>query len=143
MTAVSRFISVLLACAFLLAITNCTHGKRTLCCIEVGEDNASKERSYCLDHEVAVQMFIQEPVDTAAQRERLRAFERFFEMSSVCNTVECIQAAIDTTSLVPDLKPIYDEEHADSEEDLQIEQAEKAELIKCGFQHAIDVGIGS
>ena len=122
-------------------IPGCSDDKPKLCCLDVGDSDTSPERSYCLDHEVAVQMFIQEPSDTSGQRQRLQAFRRFFEMVRSCHTVNCIQAAIDTTSLVPELKVIYDDEHSVAEEDLSVAPERKADLIKCGFQHAIAVGI--
>ncbi len=137
----SKLLKLVVACTIVIAGAGCFSQSSKLCCIEVGESITAPDRSYCLDHEIAAQMFIQEPTNVDTRRLRLDAFERFFEMMSSCSTVDCIQAAIDTSTVVPGLKSFYDAEHADSEADLQIEQGDKAELIKCGFQHAIDVGV--
>lgn len=124
-----------------VSLTGCGGKKDVLCCNEVGSDFASIDRSYCMSHRDAAGLFILTPATSSEQKVRLDAFGQFYEIVEDCQSLDCIQAAVDTCSFVPLFKPEYDHEHARAEEKYSVNETEKSKLILCGFRHAISAGI--
>jgi hypothetical protein len=115
--------------------------KTKLCCNEIDDSFENSNRSYCIDHTIAVRLYIQEPADETEQLARLEKFKLFFSMAELCTALECLDGAVDTTTVVPEFKQFYVDEHGKAENELDVDEAEKTDLVKCGFRHAIEAGV--
>ncbi|UCD18303.1 MAG: hypothetical protein JSV44_05170 [Candidatus Zixiibacteriota bacterium] len=129
---------VLLAVVLIALIGSCRNDQ--LCCLEYQPQ--TDQATYCNNHRSAVGLFVLDVPDsagTAASRERLEMFERFYTTHLVdCATVDCIESAIYSDTTMPEFIERYRTEHNFAERDTDIPVGQKAELILCGFQHAIE-----
>lgn len=108
-----------------------------LCCLkyEKGSDLAI----YCNNHRDAVGKFIRNAENESEQITRLNNFKQFYESIKNCTTVQCIETQINNDTTLPGFQERYENEHEFAERDTQIDDSNlKAELILCGFKHAID-----
>ncbi len=126
-------------------IIGCNGGTK-FCCQDENRIPLVVERQYCLNHTDAVRLWVQTPTDTSLQRDRLENFVILNDDINNCATVDCIEQKLQESTAPIDLWTRYQDEHADAElrlSDLTItlQDAKKAELIKCGFNHAIQIGI--
>ena len=131
----TKYLSLLiLQILFALSLVQCNGNTVDLCCHQYELESDSSY--YCNNHRDAVGKFIREGQDLSEQKIRLENFRQFYESVKDCATLECIEKQIDNSSTLPGFKERYETEHnyADSfKVDLNI----KAELVLCGFEHAI------
>lgn len=130
-------LSVLLLLIFLMGgLTECCK-KTQLCCLkyEKGSDLAI----YCNNHRDAVGKFIRSTENESEQITRLNNFKQFYDSIKDCTTVQCIETQINNNTTLTGFQERYENEHEFAERDIQINDSNlKAELILCGFKHAID-----
>lgn len=110
--------------------------KDKLCCEEYQRE--SDLATYCNDHRDAVLEFVREVPDTTERRLRLNRIDAFYETVKDCQTVVCIEDAIGTAADLDAFANRYQQEHGFAETETAIAADKKAELILCGFRHAID-----
>jgi hypothetical protein len=123
---------------------NC--GGEKLCCHDEDRVTSTAERQYCLNHTDAARLWIQTPTDESQWRSRLATFTSISDNLDDCTTIDCIEQALQSEDVPDDLWSRYEDEHADAEDRLEsvgvsLTDTRKAELIKCGFSHAIQVGL--
>ena|GEM_PF-3991310 len=129
---------------FAMLLLGCN--EEQLCCNDESRVDPAGERQYCLNHTDAVRLWIQTPNDTSWQRARLDSFIVINDEIDECTTVDCIEQKLQAGSSPDELWIRYEDEHTDAEDQLTrsgtaISDSRKAELIRCGFHHAIQVGI--
>jgi hypothetical protein len=124
---------VVVAGAILLATSACK--KEDFCCMQY--DAGSPEAGYCDNHRDAVGKFIRSVSDLEERQARLQDFQQFYDAVSGCQTVACIDSALDTTAYLPGFAEEYEIEHNFADADSPVPETQKAELILCGFDHAI------
>jgi hypothetical protein len=107
-----------------------------LCCEEYSPQ--SQEATYCNGHRDAVLEFVREVADTAERRARLNHFEAFYETVKDCRTVVCIEDGIGAASDFDAFANRYQQEHGYVETGTTIAADKKADLILCGFRHAVE-----
>jgi hypothetical protein len=130
-----KLFSVLLLLAILMGgLVECCSTK--LCChkYEVGSDLST----YCNNHRDAVAKFIRLAETESQQLARLNSFKEFYNSIQNCTTVECIKTHINDNTTLPGFRELYETEHQFAEQETNIDPDLKAEVILCGFKHAID-----
>ena len=130
-----QFFSLFILTIFIGYLIGCSCCKHELCCIKYTENN--ELATYCNNHRDAVVKFIRIAEDVSEQKVRLNDFKQFYKSIKKCSTVECIETQIDMNNTLPGFKAEYEAEHNFAERDTQVDESLKAELILCGFKHAI------
>ncbi len=132
----TKYLSLLiLQILFALSLLQCNGGTLELCCHQYELESDSSY--YCNNHRDAVGKFIREGQDLSEQKIRLENFRQFYESVKDCTTLECIETKIDNSSTLPGFKERYETEHNYAESDFEVNLNIKAELVLCGFEHAI------
>jgi hypothetical protein len=106
-----------------------------LCCESYSVE--SDQATYCNGHRDAVLLFVREVSDTTERRTRLNRIDAFYETIKECQTVACIEDAIGAQADLEAFANRYHQEHGFVETETAIAADKKAELILCGFRHAI------
>ena len=122
-----------------MLVQNTIEEAARLCCSNVGDSVNSEERAYCLDHAIAVSMFIFKPPDTTTQRARLETAQSLFDRH--IDTCSSVASVLDVVSTVPELNVMFVDEHNDANRDLDVAERDKLDLVKCGFKHALEASI--
>ena len=130
-----KYLSLLvLQIIFVFSLFQCNCKTVDLCCHQY--EGGSDSTFYCNNHRDAVGKFIREGQNLSEQKIRLENFKQFYESVKDCSTLECIETKIDNNLTLPGFKERYETEHifADS---FMVDLNIKAELVLCGFEHAI------
>ena len=130
----THLLVAILSVLFMAAVlTGCPPNDK-LCCESYSPE--SDEATYCNNHRTAVVLFVNEVTDAAERQSRLSGFETFYAGVEDCRTVDCIEAAINST--LPGFKDRYDNEHSWADRDTDVPADKEVLLILCGFKSAID-----
>jgi len=130
-----RSISVIIIPLLLLSLASCFHSDK-LCCEQYSAE--SESATYCNNHRNAALKFVRFVTDNDERLARLGDFKLFYSTVEDCQTVECIEDAIAIADNLPGFADRYQTEHDFSENDTNLPQEEKAGLILCGFDQAIE-----
>ncbi|MGB3479296.1 MAG: hypothetical protein WBB67_09060 [bacterium] len=129
-----RLFSVLLLAILVIGLTECCSTKLGCHKYETG----SNLSVYCNNHRDAVAKFIRLGETNSEQTVRLRNFREFYALIKNCKTPEDIKTYINNNTTLPGFRELYEIEHQFAEQETNINSALKAEVILCGFKHAID-----
>lgn len=128
--------ATVLSLIMMLAASGCGSKLDQLCCLQYPME--SEKATYCNNMRNAVLKFVRAVPEASERQQRLAAFEVFYASIEDCKTVECIDSAVETAPNLPGLRDRYETERSFSDQDTEISDAQKPELIRCGFKHAID-----
>jgi hypothetical protein len=110
--------------------------KPVLCCLNYEPD--TNKVFYCNNHRDAANKFIRAADSDSQMIARWNDFKQFFNSVMDCTTVVCIEAQINADTTLPGFRQLYETEHGWAEDETNIDDPRlKAELILCGFRHAI------
>jgi hypothetical protein len=131
-----RYLSLVLLAVGMAATLSSCRPKAELCCLNYSPE--TDQATYCNNHRIAVDLFVLDAVDSAQSRERLSNFADFYNTIKDCQTIDCIEHAINADSTIVGFLDHYQNEHDFAELDTDLPSEQKAELALCGFKHAID-----
>jgi hypothetical protein len=123
---------MLTSVAIIVLLAGCGGGAARQCCLQY--DSGSDDKTYCLNHAVAVGTWVRLDPDAATWSSRLDEFEVFLETIGDCGTMTCIIDGI-ADAAPTGFKEEFDREHEPAERETALaHESRKVELILCGFR---------
>ena len=131
---VKLFTVLLILAVLAVTLTGCP--KPQYCCHKY--DIGSELSTYCNNHRNAVAKYFESAQNDNEKRLRFDNFKEFYSKAATCTSVDCIETEITNNTMIPEFHEFYKEEHEYAEKETNIDPNVKAEVILCGFKHAID-----